>query len=75
MFWMGDRHYTCILEQQPDSKELRIRNDRGSVLAIQQGEVMGLLGPNRAQARSVDVRQPHLRRLIQSALAALEEPV
>lgn len=71
MFWVGDRHYTCILEPKAEGQELRIRNDRGHVLAVQQGQTVGLLGPNRTEARTVDVREPHFRKLIESALSAL----
>lgn len=71
MFWVGDRHYTCILEPKTEGQELRIRNDRGHVLAVQQGQTVGLLGPNRTEARTVDVREPHFRKLIESALSAL----
>ncbi len=72
IFWLGDRHYTCVLENQETGSELRIRNDRGHVLAVQQGQVTGLLGRSRLEAQPVDVRQPHFRTLIQTALAALE---
>ncbi len=72
MFYVGDRHYTCILQPMDEGKELRIRNDRGNVLAVKQGQAVGLLGPNREQARTVDVREPHFRKLIESALEALE---
>ncbi len=73
-FEFGDRPYSCQLKAlEGDRKELLIRNDRGEVLAIEQGQANGLLGKSREEAKIVDVRRPRFKELIKSALAALEQ--
>jgi single-stranded-DNA-specific exonuclease len=68
-FEYNGRAYTCSLSESV--KELRIRNDRGKVLAVTQGQRSGLLGTSRENAVSVDVTQPHYFHLIKAALVAL----
>lgn len=71
VFEFGDRPYRCQIKDLGDRKELLIRNDRGEVLAIEQGQATGLLGKSRDSAKVVDVREPHFKQLVQCALAAL----
>ncbi len=71
-FSYSDRSYTCSLYQMGDLQELRIRNSRGEVLAIQQGKKFGLLGKSRNDAKEVDVSQPRFFHLIKAAMNALK---
>ncbi|MGD1701340.1 single-stranded-DNA-specific exonuclease RecJ [Dapis sp. BLCC M229] len=70
-FYYSDRPYTCSIYQIGDLQELRIRNFRGEVLAIQQGKRFGLLGKSRNDAKKVDVSQPRFFNLIKAAMNAL----
>ncbi|OZH54826.1 single-stranded DNA exonuclease [Hydrocoleum sp. CS-953] len=70
-FSYSDRSYICSLYQIGDLQELRIRNSRGEVLAIQQGKKFGLLGKSRDNAKEVDVSQPRFFHLIKAAMNAL----
>jgi single-stranded-DNA-specific exonuclease len=65
------RTYACSLWQS--LAELRIRNDRGKVLAIKKGDRFGLLGTSRDNARKIDVTKPPYFNLIKIAIAILEE--
>jgi single-stranded-DNA-specific exonuclease len=65
------RLYSCSLWQ--DLNELRIKNEQGKVLAVRQGNRMGLLGKNRETAQQVDVTQPHYYHLIKAALNKLNQ--
>ena len=60
-----------LLHDVIDTQELRIRNSRGEVLAIQQGKRIGLLGKSRDNAKEVDVSLPHFFNLIRAAMNAL----
>jgi single-stranded-DNA-specific exonuclease len=71
-FYYDARPYICSISPIGDSKELRIRNANGQVLAIQPQQRRGLLGTRREDAREVDISQPHYFNLIQAALSALE---
>ena len=71
-FYYSDRLYTCSIYQIGETQELRIRNYRGEVLAIQQGKKFGLLGKNRNDARKVDVSKPRFFHLIKAAMNALK---
>jgi single-stranded-DNA-specific exonuclease len=53
--------------------ELRIRNERGQVLAVKRGEKIGLLGTSRESAKEIDVTQPPFYQLIKAARLALEK--
>jgi single-stranded-DNA-specific exonuclease len=66
------RSYTCSFGES--IKELRIRNERGQVLAVSQGQTVGLLGINRETAQEVDITQPHFSQLIAAARSALGKP-
>lgn len=65
------RIYTCSLK--PSLQELRIRNARGKVLAINKGDRVGLLGMSRNDAKEVDVTQAPYFQLIKAALKALNK--
>ena len=66
-FTHNGRLYSC----SKTIRELRIRNDRGNVLAVSQGDRTGLLGQSRAEAKSVNVTQPPYFHLIKTALEAI----
>ncbi|MGK7871977.1 MAG: single-stranded-DNA-specific exonuclease RecJ [Xenococcaceae cyanobacterium] len=68
-FEYNGRAYTCSLWESLN--ELRIRNDRGKVLAVSRGQRTGLLGTSRENAQEVDVTQPPYYQLIKAALAVL----
>lgn len=70
-FYYKDRKYTCTLCKTDSLTELRIRNFQGTVLAIEQGKQMGLLGKNRREAKIVDITQPFYYHLIRAACHAL----
>jgi single-stranded-DNA-specific exonuclease len=65
------RTYTCSWGES--LQELRIRNERGQVLAVRPGEAKGLLGTSRETAEEVDISQPHFSKLIAAAWSALEK--
>ncbi|MEM8829516.1 MAG: single-stranded-DNA-specific exonuclease RecJ [Cyanobacteria bacterium P01_G01_bin.19] len=69
VFSYSNRVYVC----SKTNKELRIRNDRGDVLSVTQGDRIGLLGKSRDEAKQVDVTQPRYFRLIKAALKAIEK--
>jgi len=66
-----DRPYCCSLASVGASWELRIRNQKGEVLAIQAGQRTGLLGISRDRARTVDISKPFFSDLIETAQNAL----
>lgn len=65
------RTYACSLSFKIN--ELRIRNDRGKVLAVCPGSQEGLLGTNRNNAQKIDVTKPYFQQLVKTALTALGE--
>jgi single-stranded-DNA-specific exonuclease len=71
-FYYDSLPYLCSISQVGASKELRIRNPEGQVLAIQPQQRRGLLGTSRNDAQEVDISQPYYFNLIQAALTALE---
>jgi single-stranded-DNA-specific exonuclease len=71
-FYYDTLPYLCSISQIGESKELRIRNSEGQVLAIQPQQKRGLLGTSREDAQEVDISQPYYFNLIQAALTALE---
>ncbi|WP_315788114.1 single-stranded-DNA-specific exonuclease RecJ [Fischerella sp. JS2] len=70
-FEYNQRQYTCGIYQNGSLAELRIKNPDGKVLAIGQGQTVGLLGNNRQDAKEVDISQSHYDGIIQAALRAL----
>jgi single-stranded-DNA-specific exonuclease len=69
VFTHNGRIYVCSQSLQ----ELRIRNDRGDVLAVHQGDRQGLIGKSRNEAKSVNVTQPPYFQLIKAALQAIAQ--
>jgi single-stranded-DNA-specific exonuclease len=69
VFTHNGRIYVC----SQSSQELRIRNDRGDVLAVHQGDRQGLIGKTRNEAKSVNVTQPPYFQLIKAALQAIAQ--
>ena len=69
VFTYNSRIYYC----SKSVRELRIRNDRGNVLAVSQGNRTGLLGKSRDEAKEVDVTKAPYFQLIKAALKAIEE--
>ena len=68
VFTHNSRIYIC----SKSSKELRIRNDRGNVLAVGKGDRTGLIGKSREEAKRVDVTKAPYFQLIKAALRAIE---
>ncbi len=71
-FYYQNRKYICSLSQNGVLPELRIKNDRGEVLAIEKGQKIGLKGKSREDATQVDVTKPPYFNLIKEAVSALE---
>lgn len=69
VFTQNSRIYVC----SRTAKELRIRNERGNVLAVSKGDRTGLLGKSRDEAKQVDVTKAPYYQLIKAALKAIEE--
>ena len=69
VFTYSGRPYVC----SKTIKELRIRNDKGKVLAVTQGDRTGLLGRSREDAQEVNVTKAPYFQLIKAALKAIEE--
>jgi single-stranded-DNA-specific exonuclease len=69
VFTHSGRIYVC----SKTAKELRIRNDRGNILAVSQGDRTGLLGKSREEAKSVNVTQEPYFLLIKAALQAIKK--
>ncbi len=69
VFTYSGRIYVC----SKTVKELRIRNDRGNILAVSQGDRTGLLGKTRDEAQEVNVTKEPYFQLIKAALRAIEE--
>ncbi len=68
VFTYSGRIYVC----SKTIKELRIRNDRGHVLAVNKGDRLGFLGKTRKEAQPVNVTQAPYFQLIKAALEAIE---
>jgi hypothetical protein len=71
-FYYNKCRYTCCIINNPSSQELRIRNERGEVLAVEKGKKIGLQGKKRNNSKQVNVSQPYLYNLIKAAINALE---
>ena len=72
-FNYNQRPYTCMVLQRETSQELRIRNFKGEVLAVQKGQRTGTLGKLNQIPQAIDVCQPPYFQLIKAALSALEQ--
>ncbi|MGB3268081.1 MAG: hypothetical protein WBA89_29530 [Microcoleus sp.] len=71
-FYYDCHKYICSLVQVDFVKELKIKNHQGFVLAVKQGEKIGLLGKSRHNAKQIDVSKPHFYNVIKAAMSALE---
>jgi hypothetical protein len=71
-FYFDHRRYICSLVRVDSVKELKIKNCQGLVLAVKQGQKVGLIGKTRQDARQVDVSQPYFYNLIKAAMSALD---
>ncbi|MEG4866001.1 MULTISPECIES: hypothetical protein [unclassified Microcoleus] len=71
-FYYDCHRYICSLVQVDFVKELKIKNHQGFVLAVKQGEKIGLLGKSRHNAKQIDVSKPHFYNVIKAAMSALE---
>ncbi|MEG4036482.1 hypothetical protein [Microcoleus sp. Pol12B5] len=71
-FYFDCQKYICSLVQVDFVKELKIKNHQGFVLAVKQGQKIGLLGKSRHNAKQVDVSKPHFYNVIKAAMSALE---
>lgn len=69
VFTTNGRIYVC----SKSSRELRIRNDRGHVLAVSKGDRTGLIGKSRDEAKQVDVTKAPYFQLIKAALRAIDD--
>lgn len=69
IFEYQGRTYACSWWES--FNELRIKNDRGNVLAFYQGQTTGLLEGKNTQ--KIDVTEQHYSQLIEMALAALNQ--
>ncbi len=69
VFTHSGRIYVC----SRTDKELRIRNDKGNVLAVSQGDRTGLLGKSRDEAKEVNVTKEPYFQLIKAALKAIKD--
>ncbi|BAY77035.1 single-stranded-DNA-specific exonuclease RecJ [Nostoc linckia NIES-25] len=74
IFEYNQRKYTCGFYKNGLAAELRIKNPEGKVLAMQPGQLNGLLGTNRQDAKEIDISQPQYDSIIQAALQALSLP-
>lgn len=70
-FTHNDRLYHCAWAWTNQTWELRIRNDRDQVLAVPFGATEGLLGNDRASAKTVDIREPKWATLVALAQQTL----
>jgi hypothetical protein len=71
-FYYDCHKYICSLVQVDFVKELKVKNHQGFVLAVKQGEKIGLLGKSRHNAKQVDVSKSHFYNVIKAAMSALE---
>ena len=70
-FVHNDRPYTCQVVARSVGQELRIRNEQGNLLVLQQGQKMGTLN-KQGTSSPIDVTQPHYYQLVKAALKALK---
>ncbi|PPS40188.1 single-stranded-DNA-specific exonuclease RecJ [Chroococcidiopsis sp. TS-821] len=72
-FYHNQRRYICGIFTSSSTAELRIKNDRGQILAIVQGESTGFLGTKRETAQQVDITRSHFHQLVIAAYTALNQ--
>lgn len=71
-FEYNGRGYVCSIASVGEVQELRIRDDQGQVLAVQQGQTTGLLGMNRESAKIIKVSEEPFYSLITKAVKVLQ---
>jgi single-stranded-DNA-specific exonuclease len=71
-FSWNDRDYMCQMIDRAEVRELRIRNSKGEILAIQKGQRVGTLGKRFQPLRQVDVTQEPYFGLVKQAAIAWE---
>ncbi|AFY79035.1 single-stranded-DNA-specific exonuclease RecJ [Pleurocapsa sp. PCC 7327] len=71
IFEYKGRTYVCSWWETLN--ELRIQNEQGKVLAVSQGQNIGLLGDSCECTQQVDLTRPHYSQLIHIAFAALND--
>lgn len=72
-FYYNQRRYVCGIFASSSTSELRIKNDRGQILAIAQGDSTGFLGTKRENAQQVDITHSHFHQLVIAAYTALNQ--
>jgi single-stranded-DNA-specific exonuclease len=71
IFEYQGRTYAC--SWQESLNELQIKNDRGSILAVNRKKNTALLVNNRDISQEVDITQPHYSQLIDTAFSVLKK--
>ena len=75
-FYYSQRKYECMVvmlcDERGESKELRIRNHEGEILAVRQGQKTALRGKSRATSQEVDILKNNYYNLIKAAVNALD---
>ncbi len=71
-FSWNDRDYICQMIDRAEVRELRIRNSKGEILAIQKGQRVGTLGKRFQPLRQIDVTQEPYFGLVKQAAIAWE---
>ena len=71
-FSWNDRDYVCQRIDRAGALELRIRNGKGEILAIQKGQRIGTLGKRFQALRQIDVTQEPYFGLVKQAAIAWE---
>lgn len=72
-FWHNDRAYSCDVLQHKAGKQLRIRNDQGKELIVQQGQKTAILNQDQQEPTSVSICKPSpYYEVIKAAVTALE---
>ena len=74
-FSWNDRDYVCQRIDRAGALELRIRNGKGEILAIQKGQRIGTLGKRFQALRQIDVTQEPYFGLVKQAAIAWESNV
>ena len=71
-FYFNQRKYTCRLYPVGTEHELRIHNAEGMMLSVDPQQKWGWLSKSPADAKEVDLSQPHYVKLIRAAQVALD---
>jgi single-stranded-DNA-specific exonuclease len=71
-FSHADRTYSCRLDKGHSPHQLQIHNQQGDVLTVTQGQALATLQPQVGEMRTIDVREPFFKGLVQQAVRALD---